>query len=246
MSAKTRKDSIYVMYEGYREGYFLKHLAGYSNVRFNPQPCNGGSANQIVTNGIKHSARDVNVYVFLDEDFQSKPGYAISDEALEGLENAWKINDTLKGCTYRDLQKMNKALKNPILVVSYPQSIEGFLLRLLGKPLQDLENKATQDLKRILASYFDNILLNDEDNEKIQGYDKKIEKYSDEIDKLQKNEHGNKKHRQFLEAKIRECGHNKKRVQFMRFLSEKLPLPVIASKRADVPEADILLKAFGL
>ena len=246
MAAKTRRDSVYVMYEGYREGYFLEHLAGYSNVRFNPQPCNGGTANQIVTNGIKHSARDVNVYVFFDEDFQSKPGYAISDEALEGLENAWKINDTLKGCSYRDLQKKNEVFRNPILVVSYPQSIEGFLLRLLGKPLQDLEGKTTQELKQMIAGYFGNIPLNDEDNEKIQGYDKKIDKYSDEIAKLQKSESENRKHRQFLEAKIKEHERNKNKVQFIRFLSEKLPLPVIAAKRADIPEADILLRAFGL
>jgi len=159
MAAKTRRDSIYVVYEGYREGYFLEHLARYSNVRFNPQPCNGGSANQIVTNGIKHSARDVNVYVFFDEDFESKPGYTISDDALEGLKNAWKIDGTLKGCAYRHLQTLNKDLRNPILVVSYPQSIEGFLLRLLGKSLLDLEKKTTQELKNMLASYFDSISL---------------------------------------------------------------------------------------
>jgi hypothetical protein len=246
MAAKTRKDSIYIVYEGFREGYFLEHLEKYSNVRLNPQPCNGGNANQIVINGIKHSARDVNVYVFFDEDFESKPGYTMSDEALEGLKNAWKINDTLKECAYRHLQTLNKDLRNPILVISYPQSIEGFLLRLLGKPLQDLEDKTTQELKHMLASYFDNKTLNNEDKEKMQGYDKKIDKYSDEITKLQKNEPANKKHRQFLEAKKRECGHNKSKVQFMRFLSEQLPLPVIAAKRADILEVDILLKAFGL
>ena len=88
MSAKTRRDSIYVVYEGYREGYFLEHLSGFSTVHLNLVPCNGGNANEIVTKGIRHSARNVNVYVFFDEDFQSKPGYTISDEALEGLENA--------------------------------------------------------------------------------------------------------------------------------------------------------------
>ena len=99
MAAKTRKDSIYVIYEGDREGAFLEHLAGYSNVRLNFKSCNGGSANQIVTNGIKYSARDVNVYVFFDEDFESKPGYTISDEALEGLSNSWNIENSLQGCT---------------------------------------------------------------------------------------------------------------------------------------------------
>ena len=245
MAAKTRRDSIYVVYEGYREGYFLEHLSKLSAVHLNPVLCNGGNANQIVTTGIKHSARNVNVYVFFDEDFQSKPGYTISDEALEGLEKAWKIDTSLKECAYRDLQASNKTMRNPILIVSYPQSIEGLLLRLLGKPLQDLESKTTQELKNMLAS-LDNIKPNDEDNEIIQRCDRKIAQYSDEIARLQKSEPENKKRRQYLEAKIRECGQNKNKVHFMRFLSEKLPLPVIADKRADITEADILLKAFGL
>jgi len=246
MAVKTRKDSIYVMYEGYREGYFLEHLAGFSNVRFNPQPCNGGTANQIVTNGIKHSARDVNVYVFFDEDFESKPEYSILNETFEGLEKAWKLDVSLKGRKYRDLQILNKDLRNPILVVSYPQSIEGFLLRLLGIPLQDLEGKTTQQLKNMIASHMDTISLNNEDNDKLHGYDKKISKYKNEITKLQQNEPQNKKHYRFLEAKIEECRHNKNKVRFTRFLSEKLPLTVIAANGADITEVNILLKAFGL
>jgi len=237
MSAKTRRDSIYVMYEGEREGAFLKHLAEHSNIRFNPQPCNGGSANQIVTNGIKYSARDVNVYVFFDEDFESRPGYTISDEALEGLSNTWKIEkDALKGCSYRCLQKMNKNMRNPILIVSYPQSIEGFLLRLLGIPLQDLEDKTTQQLKSMIASHLDNILLSDEDNNKIKHYDIKITKYIDEITKLQQSGLQNKKHRQFMETKTKEYKHYKNKVH----------LSIITAKRADISEIDILLKAFGL
>jgi hypothetical protein len=247
MAAKTRKDSIYIMYEGEREGAFLEHLSSYSNVRLNLKPCNGGSANQIVTNGIKYSARDVNVYVFFDEDFESKPVYTISDETLEGLSNSWKIDrNTLKECAYRDLQTLNTSFRNPILIVSYPQSIEGFLLQLLGIPLQDLKNKTTQQLKHMIASYLDKTLLCDEDNEKLQHYDSMIIKYMNEIEKLQQNEPQNKKHRQSLEAKIKEFKHRKNKVQFMRFLSDKLPLQVIVAKRADIHQMDLLLKAFGL
>jgi len=128
MAAKTRKNSIYVIYEGDREGAFLEHLAAYSNVRLNLQPCKGGDANQIVTNGIKHSARDIKVYVFFDEDFELKPGYTISDEALEGLSKSWDIDrNALKKCKYRNLQALNTSFRNPIFIVSYPQSIEGSL-----------------------------------------------------------------------------------------------------------------------
>jgi len=246
MAAKTRKNSIYVMYEGDREGAFLEHLSSYSNVRLNLQPCNGGSANQIVTNGIKYSDRAVNVYVFFDEDFESKPGYTISDEALEGLSKSWDIDrNVLKGCEYRNLQTLNTSFRNPILIISYPQSIEGFLLRLMGIPLQDLENKTTQQLKHTLASHLDTTVLYDEDKEKMRDYDTKISKYSNEIARLKQNEPQNKKHCQFLEAKIREYKRYKSKVQFMRFLNEKLPLSVIDAKREDVPEAGILLEAFG-
>ena len=116
----------------------------------------------------------------------------------------------------------------------------------MGIPLQDIEGKTTQQLKNMIASYLDTTQLCDKDNKEIQDYDKKINKYSDEITRLQQSEPHNKKHRQFLEAKIREYGHHKSKVQFMRFLSEKLPLKVIADKRADILEMDILLKAFGL
>jgi len=247
MAAKTRKNSIYVMYEGDREGAFLEHLERYSNVRLNKKNCNGGSANQIVIDGIKHSARDVNVYVLFDEDFESRPGYTISDETLEGLSKSWNIDkNLLQGCAYRNLQALNTSFRNPILVVSYPQSVEGFLLRLLSIPLQDLEDKTTQQLKNMFASHLDKTLLRDEDKEKIQCYNDKISKYSNEITRLQQSEPQNKTHRQSLEAKKKEYKQNINKIQFMRFLNEKLPLPIIAAKRDDVPEAKILLEAFGL
>jgi hypothetical protein len=246
MAAKKRKNSIYVIYEGDREGAFLEHLST-DNVRLNLQPCKGGDANQIVTNGIKYSNRDVNVYVFFDEDFESKPEYTISDEALEGLSKSWGIDwNLLRGCKYRCLQELNKGKRNPILIVSYPQSIEGFLLQLMGIPLQNLENKTTKQLKHMLASHLDTTVLCDEDKERMKDYDTKISKYSDEIAKLKQSEPHNNNHRRYLEGKIEGCRKKKNMIRFMRFLDEKLPLPVIAAKRAVILEADILLKAFGL
>ena len=65
MAIKTRKDSICVVYEGYREGYFLEHLeANSTTVHLIPVFCSGGSANEIVINGIKHSARNVNIRIY--------------------------------------------------------------------------------------------------------------------------------------------------------------------------------------
>jgi hypothetical protein len=248
MAAKTRKNSIYVIHEGHREGYFLEYLGRHSDVRLNPKFCSGGDSNQIVLSGIKHSAMDINVYVFFDEDFESKPKQRISDETLEGLAKAWKLDkDALIGCPYKQLQAMNTGKRNPILIISHPQSIEGFLLRLLDSPRRDrLEEKSTKQLKDMIGSMLGNVQFHNEDVRQKQSHDEKIARYKEEIAKEKQSEPNYQEHCGSLESNIKECERNRNKVTFMRFLSDNLPLPVMVAKRADIPEIDILLKAFGL
>ncbi|MDR0289526.1 MAG: hypothetical protein LBI06_01155 [Treponema sp.] len=248
MAVKTRKDSIYVIYEGYREGYFLEHLERQSDVRLNSQFCSGGSSNQIVLGGIKHSDRNVNVYIIFDEDFETKPDQKISDETLEYLAKKWKLNQNdLKRCPYKQLQAMNTGERSPLLVISHPQSIEGFLLRLLDSHQKDtLERKTTKQLKDMIESILNNVRPQNEDAHQIQSYDEKIAKYREEIAKQKQSEPNYREHRRFLESKIADYERKKNKVTFMRFLSKELPLPVMAAKRSGIPEIDILLKAFGL
>ena len=102
----------------------------HSNVKLNQVFCNGGNSNSIVINGIKHSARDINVYVLFDEDFETKPDQKISDDTLEGLAKEWKVDkDSLKKYQYKQLHLLNKNMRNPILIISNPQSLDGLLLR---------------------------------------------------------------------------------------------------------------------
>jgi len=248
MAAKTRRNSIYVFFEGYEEGYFLEHLGMNSDVRLNLQFCNGGNSNQILINGIKHSARDISVYVFFDEDFEAKQDQKISDETLEGLTKAWKLDkDSLTEIPYKHLQVKNKNMKNPILIVSNPQSLEGLLLRLLDNSKKDvLEGKTTKQLKHIIDSMLGNVQLNNEDIQQIQYYNEKIAKYRKEITKQKQSDSNYYERRRFLESKIENFERSKNKVVFMRFLSDKLPLPIIITKRTDILEIDILLKAFGL
>jgi hypothetical protein len=247
MAAKTRKDSIFVIHEGYREGYFLEHLERHSDVRLRTQFRSGGDSNQIVISGIKHSARDISVYVLFDEDFESKPKQRVSDETLEGLSKVWKLTqDALLKCPYKQLQTMNTGKRNPILIISHPQSIEGFLLRLLGSQKDTLKGKTTKQLKVMIESMLGNVQLQEDDVIQIQSYDEKIARYKEEIAKQKHYEPNYRERRRSLESKITDYERSKNKVTFMRFLSDKLPLPVMAAKRADIPEIDILLKAFGL
>jgi predicted RNase H-like nuclease (RuvC/YqgF family) len=119
-------------------------------------------------------------------------------------------------------------------------------LRLLSSPLQDLEGKTTEQLKETVAGLLDSVLLNNEDNEKMQSYDKKIVEYNEEIAKQRPSDPNYQERRRYLKEKIEECRRKKNKVIFMRFLSEKLPLLKISAKRTEIPEADILLSAFGL
>lgn len=249
MAVKTKRNSIYIIYEGYREGYFLEYLEKYSNVRLNQVPCNGGNSNSIVINGIKHSERDIKVYVLFDEDFESKPEHKILDDTLEGLAKKWKLDkDALKRCPYNQLQTENHNMRNPILIISNPQSLEGLLLRLLGYQKERLEGKSTKQLKQMLEGILGNVKLNNEDIQNIESYDKKIALYKEEIDRQkQKQDTPNfKEHCCFLKSRIRDYERRKNKVVFIRFLFDKLPLPVIITKRNEVPEVDTLLNAFGL
>jgi hypothetical protein len=225
----------------------LEYLSSLSNVRLNTLPNGGGSADQIVNTGIIRSATGINVYVFFDVDFESKPGYGISDDTIESLAKLWKLGkDELKGCPYNQLQPLNMDMQNPILIISHPKSIEGLILRLLDRSLNSLEGKTTTQLKGEIASFLDNIALNDEDKEIVQSYDRKIAKYSEEIKRIQQNDPQDKKQPRYLEEKIKDYQRRKSKVTFMRFLNEKLPLSVMTAKRRDILEIDILLMAFGL
>ena len=247
MSAKKRRNSIYVIYEGYSEEYFLEHLEKHSEVRLNRKFCGGGSSNEIVIKGIIYSDRDVNVYVFFDEDFESKPNQKISDETLEKLAKMWKLDkDALMDCPYKHLQSKNKNMRNPILVVSCPQSMEGILLRLLDSSKKDeLKGKTTKELKKTIDSLLDNIKLIDDDKRQIQEYMEKIDKYSEEKKQLKQSDANYRERNEYLKSKIKDYERKINKVTFMRFLDEKLPLSAIIAGRDAVPAIDILLKAFG-
>ena len=247
MANKARKNSIFVVYEGHREEIFLEYLGSLSNVRLNTLPNGGGSADQIVNIGIIRSARDIKVYAFFDEDFETRPEYNISDETIESLAKSWKCEKgKLKGCPYNQLQTLNMDMQNPILIISHPKSIEGLILRLLNRPLDTLEEKTTTQLKGEIASFLDSTVLTDEDRVTLQFYDRKISNYLEKIKIIQQNDPQDKKQPRYLEGKIKDYQRRKNKVTFMRFLNEKLPLSVMTAKRRDILEIDILLSAFGL
>jgi len=170
---KERKDSVWFVYEGYREGYMLEYLEENSKVKLNSKFCSGGTAEFIIMTAIKHSDRDGKVYAFFDEDFEQKETARIKVETFESLAKRWGVDVAyLKKQSYKELQKQNVNNRNPILVVSNPNSIDGFIQQMLGTPYESLKNKRTDQLKKDL----DNLINESKLTEKDIGEERSIKK----------------------------------------------------------------------
>ncbi len=125
---RERKKSVFISCEGKREQHFVEYL----QQLFDPNKKitlyfsmeKGGNSNKILDRALKgvHEKR----YAWFDEDC------ALDVEHKQMLEERWmiefpeKIND-------KDLQLYNKKMRNPIIIVSTPLSVEGILIRLFSK-----------------------------------------------------------------------------------------------------------------
>lgn len=167
MVRKRYKKKTQVKYsflcEGWREYYLIKYLNIKILHKINKifEPC-GGSADTIVGTALKFSHTYQNLITFFDEDFQTKG--PILDETLKRLQGCWCIDDDLSKVDYRNLENKNIHGRNPHLLVSNPSSIEGLILRVLGKTEADLAGKTTCQLKGDFFSLIDEY-VDDEDTE---------------------------------------------------------------------------------
>lgn len=161
MAKKKRKVKItkLIIPEGKRELRFYEALYDkfYDkdlNIKLNNDHPTGGTSTSILIKGIRNKNNYDKVYVWFDEDSP------LSYEAREQLSQAWniKINNKIRD---RDLQKHNQNNKNPILIVSNPQSVDGFLLKLFNGKLPD--PLTTQNCKKNLIQLFKNAHLTEED-----------------------------------------------------------------------------------
>lgn len=244
---KRKRNSIFAVHEGDREQYFLEYIAGFSDVRMNLEPCYGGNATHILNTALKHADCGIKTIVLFDEDFEWLQGQGINDEALAGLEMHWKLdNNTLCTCHYRDLQGYNDHNRNPILIVSYPQSIEGLLLLLMGRTERDLNGKTTAMLKSIIAPMVEHTKLIAEDMENIKQYENKIDEYAKAINQLSPGCDNYRERVQLYKSKQEGLKKKINAIVFKRFLSNEISLEKLRSKRNDINPIDKLLTAFEL
>lgn len=162
---RVKKTTIRYIYEGKTEKVFLRYISSlYPNSSVQEIPLasdRGGTADSIISKALTYQYFD-KLFVLLDEDFETKASpYCISDETLNNLERQWKIEEgSLSKVKYRDFLKQNIYKRNPIIIFSNPQSIEGILLQILGYSKDNLEGKTTKDLKGMLQNELKNFTDN--------------------------------------------------------------------------------------
>lgn len=155
MTKKKRKQktTVYISLEGKKEKAFFDFLdAIYSpkenSININLSPKYGGSSDTILRQALKMKDNYDKVYAWFDEDLK------LSDEIKERLSQAWaveKFDGNIKDC---DLQSTyNLENRNPILIVSSPCSMDGFLIQLCGGTVPKTLN--TANCKNAFASIID-------------------------------------------------------------------------------------------
>ena len=131
---RLKIQSVFIAAEGKREQEFIHFLQELfdpeKNVRLAPFPETGGSSNAVLDRALKNLFYD-KVYAWFDEDDE------LDSEHRHELEKCWgvKLSASLRDTV---LQEKNKKLRNPVVVVSSPLSVEGIIIRLFDKNLPNL------------------------------------------------------------------------------------------------------------
>ena len=130
---RERKINIFIAREGDREEYFINYLQelfdpeGKITLHFPLEK--GGNSNVILDRALKSFY--TKVYALFDEDGE------LDEEHRHILEERWCTNFPSK-LPDRELQSYNTNMRNPIVIISNPLSIEGLLIRLFDYNIPSL------------------------------------------------------------------------------------------------------------
>ena len=152
---RKQKTTVFVSLEGKREKVFLNFLEqlynpSQNNIHINFSDVTGGHSNSILARAIKSSSNYDRVYAIFDE---VKP---LSEDIRDSLAKIWHT-DFQQIVKDKDLQqKYNVAKRNPIIIVSNPCSIDGFLITLFNKnlPKEINEKNCKNSFSGIVGSKF--------------------------------------------------------------------------------------------
>lgn len=136
---RVRKRTVYISYEGDREGFFLKFLEriykpNENSISLMAKNSNGGSPDRVVKFALDECHREASVAWF-DEDFE--PTATLTEEIREKLAAHWIIStDRLEDFMACPMAKLNSLFnpnnRKPVLIVSTPVCVESIILRALG------------------------------------------------------------------------------------------------------------------
>lgn len=139
---RTRQNNkVFIAREGDREEIFLEYLQELfdenKTIKLEFPFDKGGNSNKILDRALKNNFYP-KVYAWFDEDGE------LDMEHKQILEERWNINfsKNVKDC---ELQSYNKKMRNPIVIVSTPMSIEGIIIRLFNHNIPSLIEPITSE-----------------------------------------------------------------------------------------------------
>ncbi|MFZ4762849.1 MAG: hypothetical protein ACOYK8_08555 [Alphaproteobacteria bacterium] len=164
---RVKKHSVLGVMEGIkREKAFFECLqALYENkeqINVTIDPKHGGTPDSLLDILLKklHSGYD-RLFLWIDEDTD------LRQEGREKLFKSWSLTEPQKSsflnCRVSEIQcQYNQKMRNPILIVSQPISVESFILRVLGKKLCHTDMSDDKELleqqKKELKSSLEGVL----------------------------------------------------------------------------------------
>lgn len=168
---RLKKNTVFIALEGYREEHLLRYLKEVfdpeNKIQLKYSQEKGGSSNAVLDRALKNNYYK-KVYAWFDEDNE------LDDEYKRELERFWNIdcitNITDKDLQDKDLQDKNVKMKNPIIIVSNPYSVESIIIKLFDKKLPNfiIPDKSKEDFeenKKRLKSSVKGFIFNTSDIE---------------------------------------------------------------------------------
>lgn len=139
---RNRKTTVYAVMEGKRERIFLDYLIELynpksNNINITPSPIAGGSPEHLINDALKN-LNYKKVFVWLDADTPIDDRDPLN--IYSKLEKTWNLkNEIDRNTPIEELQeKYNSQMRNPILIVSTPLSVEGVIIRLFDKKIPEM------------------------------------------------------------------------------------------------------------
>lgn len=192
---RTRKKTMYIGLEGYREVFFIEHIkklyfseANELNSFLKPDNLDGGTPISMLKEVIKQSIKMKESFLIIDNDTNIDTLASKKDiqEVIKKIKNCWGIQNAVipLDITLKELASFNIHRKKPIIIVSEPFNMDGLIIRVFDKDLPLLSSRGnTEQDKQRLKNMCDSILQIKKNSDKEEKERQTLDFYDNNLPK---------------------------------------------------------------